>query len=243
MLIHQNTTFSPLPEAQDVDLQRLTSAGRQIAKGLVIGPPLKPAAAAVRHRSHEAERAIKHAYKVATIADANGKWLLENYRLVRTAQKETRPLPPSCREYRTAAIERSVERLPLPYVLADAYLSAGFDFVTEDGLIAFLRGFQEIHVLEMAELWALKPALQLALLERIGVAAGAGGVSLSVSLTSLRVVGECQWKELFESVSVVDSILSRDPAGAYSRMDYASRDYYRTLIAELPTTLKNRKFR
>ena len=56
---------------------------------------------------------------------------------------------------------------------------------------------------------------------------------LPVLLTSLRVVGECQWKELFESVSIVDSILSRDPAGAYSRMDYASRDYYRTLIAEL----------
>ena len=144
--------------------------------------------------------------------DANGKWLLENYRLVRTAQKEIRPLPPSCREYRTAAIEGSSERLPLPYVVAQAYLGAGFDFVTEDGLTAFLRGFQEIHVLEMAELWALKPALQLLLLERIGPAASRRRIAARL-LTSLRVVGDCQWKELFESVSIVDSILSRDPAG------------------------------
>ena len=116
MLIHQNTTFSPLPEAQDVDLQRLTSAGRQIAKGLVIGPPRNPLAAAVRHRSHEAERAIKHAFKVATrLTDANGKWLLENYRLVRTARKETGQLPPSCREYRTAAAAGFVRTAPLPY--------------------------------------------------------------------------------------------------------------------------------
>ena len=109
----------------------------------------------------------------------------------------------------------------------------GFDFVTEEGIAAFLRGFQEIQVLEMAELWALKPALQLTLLERIGPAASTAGVSLPVLLASLRLVGECQWKELFESVSRVDSILSRDPAGAYSRMDYDSRDYYRNLIAEL----------
>ena len=63
-------------------------------------------------------------------------------------------------------------RLPLPYVVAHAYLSAGFNFVTEEGLVAFLRGFQEIHVLEMAELWALKPALQLLLLERIDAGHG-----------------------------------------------------------------------
>ena len=41
MLIHQKTNIFSLPEPQDVDLLRLTSAGRQIAKGLVIGPPLK----------------------------------------------------------------------------------------------------------------------------------------------------------------------------------------------------------
>ena len=91
----------------------------------------------------------------------------------------------------------------------------GFDFVTEDGLTAFLRAFQELHVLEMAELWALKPALQMLLLERIAPAAETSGVSLPVLLTSLRVVGDCQWKELFESVSVVDAILARDPARGF----------------------------
>ena len=82
-------------------------------------------------------------------------------------------------------LQGSSERLPLPYVVAQAYFGAGFDFVTEEGLAAFLRGFQEMHVLEMAELWALKPALQLVLLERIDPAAGASGISLPRSAHEL----------------------------------------------------------
>ena len=126
MLIHQKTGYLSLPEPHDVDLMRLTSAGRQIAKGLVIGRPSKAAASTVRHSARDAERGIKNAFKSANSQDANGKWLLENYRLILTAQKETRPLPPSCREYRTATVEGSSKSLPLPYFVAQAYLGAGF---------------------------------------------------------------------------------------------------------------------
>src|SRR5205823_5735353 len=52
-------------------------------------------------------------------------------------------------------------------------------------------------------------------------------------LTGLRKIGETTWKELFESLSETHRILSRDPAGAYTRMDFESRARYRNVISEL----------
>src|SRR5947199_382582 len=49
----------------------------------------------------------------------------------------------------------------------------------------------------------------------------------------LRHIGETAWKDLFESVSLVDRVLQRDPAQTYSRMDFATRDRYRSAIAEM----------
>lgn len=50
---------------------------------------------------------------------------------------------------------------------------------------------------------------------------------------SLRLVSTFDWSEFFESVSVVEHVLRRDPAAAYSRMDFASRDRYRHAVEEL----------
>ncbi len=55
MLIHQKIVNLPIPEPQDIDLLRLASAGRQIAKGLRIEPPSSAAASIIRHRAHDAE--------------------------------------------------------------------------------------------------------------------------------------------------------------------------------------------
>ena len=41
------------------------------------------------------------------------------------------------------------------------------------------------------------------------------------------------WSEFFESVSLVEHILHRDPAGVYGRMDFRSRDRYRHAVEEL----------
>jgi hypothetical protein len=50
-------------------------------------------------------------------------------------------------------------------------------------------------------------------------------------LRSLREIGETDWKTLFELSNVIDPVLRSDPAGAYARMDYDSRDAYRTAVA------------
>jgi len=50
---------------------------------------------------------------------------------------------------------------------------------------------------------------------------------------SLRLVSTFDWSEFFESVSLVEQVLQRDPAAVYGHMDFASRDRYRQAVEEL----------
>jgi len=52
-------------------------------------------------------------------------------------------------------------------------------------------------------------------------------------ITSMRLLSDLDWRDFFEGVSLVDPILARDPAGAYSRMDFATRNRYRHVIERL----------
>jgi cyclic beta-1,2-glucan synthetase len=61
----------------------------------------------------------------------------------------------------------------------------------------------------------------------------AAQVSTANVVTSLRLVSGLDWSEYVESVSLVERVLRRDPAGVYSRMDFLSRDRYRQAVEEL----------
>ncbi len=52
-------------------------------------------------------------------------------------------------------------------------------------------------------------------------------------ITSLRVCASLDWRQLVEAVSLVDQVLRRDPAGAYPRMDFHSRDRQRRAVEVL----------
>lgn len=58
-------------------------------------------------------------------------------------------------------------------------------------------------------------------------------VSISNSIASLRRLGELDWREFVERMSIVDSLLRKDPTGVYSNMDFATRDRYRHVIERL----------
>lgn len=49
-------------------------------------------------------------------------------------------------------------------------------------------------------------------------------------ILSLRSISEQDWNDLFESVSRVEQILRKDPAGIYPLMDFKTRDMYRNEI-------------
>ena len=64
---------------------------------------------------------------------------------------------------------------------------------------------------------------------------GVAQVSMANAVTSLRLCATLDWQEYVESVSLVERVLQRDPAGAYARMDFLSRDAQRRAVEELAT--------
>lgn len=58
-------------------------------------------------------------------------------------------------------------------------------------------------------------------------------VTVGNIITSMRFLSALDWRDFIESVSLVDPILNKDPAGAYSQMDFTTRDRYRHAIERL----------
>ncbi|HWT77886.1 MAG TPA: hypothetical protein VN648_03670, partial [Candidatus Methylomirabilis sp.] len=179
--------------------------------------------------------------------------LADNSRLLQTALQETdRWLRSSCPLPQIEAPEGAKRcQVPRAYAASAAFLRATVFAFEEQALGIYFRAAQEQAAFEVNELWALRPLLQLVLLEEIAVTAkrlrtnagysGGGletghldvGVELSRLITSLRDIGDADWKELFERLSGTEDILRQDPSGAYPRMDFASRDLYRRTVQEL----------
>jgi len=55
-------------------------------------------------------------------------------------------------------------------------------------------------------------------------------VSVANSIGSLRLLAGTDWREFVETLSSVEQMLRADPADAYGRMDFASRDAYRHAV-------------
>ena len=58
-------------------------------------------------------------------------------------------------------------------------------------------------------------------------------VSVANAITSLRLCASLDWREYVEAVSPVERTLRLDPAGAYRRMDFLSRDRLRQAVEEI----------
>ncbi|MBA3545022.1 MAG: cyclic beta 1-2 glucan synthetase, partial [Nannocystis sp.] len=58
-------------------------------------------------------------------------------------------------------------------------------------------------------------------------------VSIGNSIGSLRLLGATDWREFVEAMSAVEQRLTRDPAGVYTAMDFATRDRYRHVIESI----------
>jgi len=61
----------------------------------------------------------------------------------------------------------------------------------------------------------------------------AAQVSVGNVITSLRLCSNLDWRQYFESVSLVEGVLQRDPAAVYGSMDFLSRDRYRQAVEDL----------
>src|SRR5689334_19164448 len=61
----------------------------------------------------------------------------------------------------------------------------------------------------------------------------AAQVTVGNIITSMRLLSTLDWNDFFEKVSLIESLLGKDPAGVYSRMEFASRDRYRHVIERI----------
>ncbi|HEY6003419.1 MAG TPA: glucoamylase family protein, partial [Anaeromyxobacter sp.] len=61
----------------------------------------------------------------------------------------------------------------------------------------------------------------------------AAQVSVANVIGSLRLCSTLDWTQYVESVSLVERVLQRDPAGVHGRMEFLSRDRYRQVVEEL----------
>src|SRR3989442_6428615 len=66
----------------------------------------------------------------------------------------------------------------------------------------------------------------------------AAQVTVGNIITSMRLLSTLDWKDFFETVSLIDPELAKDPAGVYSRMDFATRDRYRHVIEHISKGIK-----
>ncbi len=184
------------------------------------------------HRVRHAKKVRRRYYirpMLALPATRDAQVLLhENLRLIQTAEKEVRGFSRELRHFPLVQDGSGAECTRVA-VVARTYLDRVGNRFSEETFALFLDGFQDIAFLDLGELWALKPALQLELLDRLTVSSQ----SWPALLYSLRQIGDASWKELFEAVNPIDPILREDPAGAYAAMDFESRDRYRNAIGDL----------
>ena len=58
-------------------------------------------------------------------------------------------------------------------------------------------------------------------------------VTVGNIITSMRLLSTLDWRDFFESVSLIEPLLGADPAGAYAKMEFATRDRYRHVIERI----------
>jgi cyclic beta-1,2-glucan synthetase len=166
------------------------------------------------------------------------RWLYDNLRLVSTeAQSTIEDLKsiPKLPHIRT----QQADVVPRVAALAEGFLAAtSYDF-SDQAFSSYVQAFQKSTVLRMVEVSALVTLLKLVLLEEIAIRGSKlirnsrESLGLGVCIRSLRDIGQTSWKDVIEPLILFDKILRDDPAGAYSRMEYESRELYRLELVKV----------
>jgi len=182
-------------------------------------------------------------------------WLLDNdYQVSRAIREIKQDMPAEF--YRRLHVTADGEPA-LPRILAIAYaiLSASRFQLSEQGLVDFLGAYQKSVPLTTAELWALPSMLRIASLEILASGFKELDKSLappfessrfaaanrpqdptscaSQAITALIAVRGIDWRDIVDKTSMTEALLRSDPADIYARMDFETRDRYRTAVETL----------
>jgi len=175
------------------------------------------------------------------------QWLLDNGHVLRaTLQQIDKGLPwKYYRQLPTVAGEGNSRQTRVG-ALVDKAVEIGQGPVELDRFERFCSEYQTKAPLTIGELWALPTMLRIRLMRQICSTAekawqrtlNAGRMTeieeltsgIAGCITSLRNISAIQWEAFVERLSLVDAILRQDPAGMYARMDFDTRNEYRSTI-------------
>jgi hypothetical protein len=173
------------------------------------------------------------------------QWMYDNLRLVRADVQDLDGAAANILGKLPGIRTQTDECLPRPVALARALIQVCNFRLTEGHFFYFVQAVEEVEPLRLSELGAMLPGLKMALLELIAdrgwkaleafksEGAKAPSFGLGRLIRSLRFVGEIDWKETLEQLSIVHRLLCLDPVGVYGRMDFESREQYRLRVANI----------
>ena len=185
------------------------------------------------------------------------EWMLDNYHVVLQALRQIgEDMPVKYYHQLPKLTGGPLQGYPRVYALAFEIIMFSKGEIDLDAVRRFVQAYQTVTALTMGEVWALPVMLRLGVVQSLALAVseltGVGieqyGRMLRVidltgessadavvanSFISLRTLGAEDWKDFFENLSLVELILTRDPSGHYSNMDFNTRDHYRKVIEEI----------
>lgn len=169
-------------------------------------------------------------------------WFFENYHYleeIETSLKES--FDPKSASYLpiTGAVEPEIRII----VIAESFIDSKKK-LSPASLSTFIKSYQKKEILTLAELWFLPTALQIVTLikieEKISLILNEkkpSGAKIDRDIKHLILlavaISKINWKKLVEGASLVEGILSKDPAKVYKKMDFKTRDAYRHIIEEI----------
>ncbi len=182
-----------------------------------------------------------------------GEWFLDNYYLLRrVARQVAEELPWGFRRRLPLLASGPAKGLSRIDALARAFDQQAGVSLDVAALEHFVRAYQEVAPLTIAELWALPTLLREAMLRSllrslasldVPVEAPAErlppgeelepSVGVERSIRALRLFDEVDWKAFFERSNRVEAVLRDDPAHVYAAMDFSTCDAYRKAVEEL----------
>ena len=157
------------------------------------------------------------------------RWLYDNDYLVSRALRQVRNDLPAAFHRRLPLLRGGRTRVQ---TLAESFYGAAPAGARLPALSRFLAEYQGSVTLDLAELWALPTYLRLTALKAL-VAAPDDEVAVANAVLWLHAIEQRGWAETVESLSAVERLLRRDPAGVYPTMDDATRDHYRRGVERL----------
>lgn len=190
----------------------------------------------VGRRLEECARALRaHVKKLRSEAQDQhpaAAWLIENHSYLQLQIMETRrslPAPYVRRLPKTGQGRAAELRV---YRLAADLLEQSDELIDAAAVGKAAAALKENHSLQLIELWAFGSALKLVVIEHLCANVDSERV-VSLMVRSLRALEQISWRDFVESVSEVERVLERDPAGVYARMDFATRDRYRHQVEKM----------